>query len=253
MRRTRPNATCILTIPQAYKSHKSRFRRLPFHPSQLPTAILLPPSAFFRLRYSCIYNRRFSRYSGLSCANSRRRCFSSARYSGSFAYRSRRAAFRLSAYSGSVAYRFCIIIRVLRSPYLLTLLSVSPYMQGHFPDAFEHIPVHKRDLSQSVSYSGFAAVRFPRRPFLRRSALLILALLFTARWIILKGIFESIESRRGRHALSFRSTAGQQHRNAPTHGDRRPAQTFSAVADTPCAPQLPSQTPLSRGVRYPDK
>ena len=70
--------------------------------SPLKTIPLPPSSAYDTLAYTTAA----SPYSGLSCANSRRRCFSSARYSGSFAYRSRRAAFRLSAYSGSVAYRF---------------------------------------------------------------------------------------------------------------------------------------------------
>ena len=82
-------------------------------------------------------------------------------------------------------------------------LSVSLYMQGHFPAAFEHIPVHTRDLSPCVSCWVSRGYDFRGRAFLRRSALLILALLFTTHGIILKGIFESIQRRRVRHALGF--------------------------------------------------
>ena len=108
------------------------------------------------------------------------------------------------------------------------VLSVSPYMQGHFPAASEHIPAHMPDPSQYVSCR--ASPRYvSRRPFLRRPALLILALLLTTHRIILKSIFKSIESRRVRHTLSCQPLPDNSIEMHPRTSIRDPRKRFQPL------------------------
>ena len=108
-------------------------------------------------------------------------------------------------------------------------LSVSPYMQGHFPAAFEYIPVHTPDLSPCVSYWVSPRYVFESSVFAKTGVVDTHAPFHDVRWIILKGIFESIESRRVRHALRCQPLPDSSIEVHPCTSIREPFKPFQTL------------------------